>query len=120
MIWLLAVAGTSLIAGPIEQIASINKAIHAESAITLQCKSLVKDYVPQIVDMIQKLPIDQVCSKLGLCPKPSFAETVSSSKTAPAPALLCPAQNARRLTTHIVSIVVMLLLWWAAMDGAVR
>jgi len=40
-------------------VSAINAAIGAESAFTLQCKSLVKDYVPQIIDVINKMPFYQ-------------------------------------------------------------
>lgn len=40
--------------------ASINAAIGAESAFTLQCKSMVADYVPQIIEIINSMPLDQV------------------------------------------------------------
>lgn len=46
--------------GPSEEVSAINAAIGAESAFTLQCKSLVRDYVPQIIDVINKMPLDQV------------------------------------------------------------
>jgi hypothetical protein len=41
-------------------VATINKAIGAESAFTLQCKSLVADYVPAIIKALATLPLDQV------------------------------------------------------------
>jgi len=60
--------GTSLMAGPSIEVAGINHAIGAESAFTLQCKSMVHDYVPQIIAAIETLPLDAVCSSVGLCP----------------------------------------------------
>lgn len=47
-------------AGPSTEVLAINKAIGAESAFTLQCRSMVQQYVPQIIDIINKMPLDQV------------------------------------------------------------
>jgi hypothetical protein len=41
-------------------VALINEAIGAESAIALQCKAMVEEYLPQIVDLINSVPTDQV------------------------------------------------------------
>jgi len=62
--------GTSLLAGPTAAVAALNRQLGAESAFTLQCKSLVKDYLPGIIDAVQALPLDEVCSSVGLCASP--------------------------------------------------
>ena len=54
--------------GPTEEIAAINYAIGATSAIAAQCKDLVREYLPQIIAQIDSLPLDQVCAAIGLCP----------------------------------------------------
>ncbi|KAK9831258.1 hypothetical protein WJX74_009666 [Apatococcus lobatus] len=59
--------GTSLMVGPVEQVAAINRAIGAEGVIPAQCRLLVKQYVPQLIKIIQTLPADQACSTVGLC-----------------------------------------------------
>ncbi|PNH10574.1 Phytepsin [Tetrabaena socialis] len=60
--------GTSLIAGPTDEVAALNHAIGATSALSAQCRQLVKDYLPQIVAALHNLPLDQVCASIGLCP----------------------------------------------------
>lgn len=59
--------GTSLIAGPSAAVAALNRQLGAESAFTLQCKTLVRDYLPGIIDAVQALPLDEVCTSVGLC-----------------------------------------------------
>lgn len=60
--------GTSLIAGPSADIDDINKAIGAESAIAAQCRELIREYVPEIIKLIDSVPLDQICAQVGLCP----------------------------------------------------
>jgi Saposin-like type B, region 2 len=43
------------------------QAIGAEGVVVSQCKAFVKEYVPQILDVISKMPPDAVCSSIGLC-----------------------------------------------------
>ncbi|KAI8475426.1 MAG: aspartic peptidase domain-containing protein [Monoraphidium minutum] len=78
--------GTSLMAGPTSEVGAINDAIGAESAFSLQCKGFVRQYVPQIIKAMKDLPIDQVCSAVGLCP--------AAAAAAPAPR---PAASRRLL-----------------------
>lgn len=59
--------GTSLIAGPPEEIDRINAAIGAESVVVEECKAVVHDYLPQILKIIDTMPPQAVCTTLGLC-----------------------------------------------------
>ena len=59
--------GTSLIAGPPEEIDRINAAIGAESVVVEECKAVVHDYLPQIIKIIDTMPPQAICSTLGLC-----------------------------------------------------
>jgi len=61
--------GTSLIAGPSDVIAGLNKLINATGIIESQCDILVQEYAGQIIRFIlEGYPPDAVCSAVGLCP----------------------------------------------------
>jgi phytepsin len=62
-------SGTSLLAGPKDAIAAINKKIGAIGIIQAQCDAIVDQYVDQLIDSIisKKTPKD-VCTDLALCP----------------------------------------------------
>lgn len=60
-------SGTSLLVGPPGTIDEINKAIGAEPILVNQCKSLVHQYLPEVVSIIDKLPPHAVCAAIGLC-----------------------------------------------------
>lgn len=83
--------GTSLMAGPTEEVALINKAIGAESAFSLQCKEMVHDYLPQILKLITQIPIDQICTTVGLCP----AAAAAARQQLPARQLLAERSSGR-------------------------
>jgi len=59
--------GTSLLAGPTQDIAEINKAIGAEPVFQAQCQMIVRQYVPQIMKMIETMSDRAVCDALHLC-----------------------------------------------------
>lgn len=71
--------GTSLLAGPSSEVSAINSAIGAESAFSLQCKGFVRQYVPSIIKAVKDLPIDQVCTAVGLCPSAAPARRLLAS-----------------------------------------
>ena len=39
----------------------------------MQCKQLVKDYLPQLLQAVMDMPLDQICASIGLCPASSKA-----------------------------------------------
>ncbi|GBF97742.1 lysosomal aspartic protease [Raphidocelis subcapitata] len=72
--------GTSLLAGPSEEVAAINEAIGAESAFSLQCKGFVRGYVPAIIKAVKAMPLDQVCDYVGLCPLAATTKTTAARR----------------------------------------
>ena len=58
-------SGTSLLVGPVEEIAEINNAIGARGVLPAECRVLVKQYVPQLMKLIVTLPGDQARALLG-------------------------------------------------------
>jgi len=62
-------SGTSLLAGPSEIVAHINKLIGATGVITSQCDMLVDEYGHDIVKyIVEGLNPDQSCKAMNLCP----------------------------------------------------
>ncbi|KAK2080218.1 hypothetical protein QBZ16_000071 [Prototheca wickerhamii] len=59
--------GTSLMVGPSDAIAKINKAIGAEPVLVQQCQQIVHDYVPEMLKIINTMPPQAVCATVGLC-----------------------------------------------------
>ena len=59
--------GTSLLAGPSDEVARLNSAIGASSAMVMQCKKEVKEKVPEIIAEIESASPREVCIEAGLC-----------------------------------------------------
>jgi phytepsin len=74
-------SGTSLLVGPVDEIAEINKAIGAEGVIPAECKAVVKQYLPEIMKAIVTLPADEVCAAVGLCDQSAGSAEASVSKS---------------------------------------
>lgn len=60
MCWVNASLDKSSFAHPCRQVSGINRAIGASSAIAMQCKELVKEYLPMIMQAFRDMPLDQV------------------------------------------------------------
>lgn len=48
-------------------IAPASQLIGADSVLAAQCKELVSDYLPMIVDSLARMVPEQVCVSIGLC-----------------------------------------------------
>jgi len=61
--------GTSLLAGPSDIVATINKKIGAIGVLSDECDQIVNQYEDQIIQaIIADLPPNQACTNIGLCP----------------------------------------------------
>lgn len=59
--------GTSLLAGPPDEVARLNSAIGASSAVVMECKKQVKETVPEMIADIESVPARDVCVAAGFC-----------------------------------------------------
>jgi len=61
-------SGTSLLAGPKDAVKQINAAIGAVGVFDGECKQVIEQYGPQIIDKIlTKLTPAEICTDLGVC-----------------------------------------------------
>jgi len=61
-------SGTSLLAGPADVVAEINKKIGATGVISAQCQAIVDQYGDKIIDdLVAKMDPQQVCQDIKLC-----------------------------------------------------
>ena len=65
-------------AGPTAEVESINIAIGAQSAFSLQCKGFVRNYIPAIIKAVKAMPLDEV----GAGPAPTWLPPPACSRTA--------------------------------------
>jgi len=61
--------GTSLLAGPVDAVAAINKYIGAIGVLSEECDQIVAQYAPEIINgIINNYNASTICSNIGLCP----------------------------------------------------
>jgi len=62
-------SGTSLLVGPSEVVAQINRQIGAIGIFTGQCELIIEEYGMQIIDWMESgVTPEQICEVIGLCP----------------------------------------------------
>ena len=86
--------GTSLLAGPKDQVKTLNEFLGAESVTGATCKAMVHQYLPVIIDYIEKGGADAVCASVGLCAAPTYGSASASARKLLAPRLRTGAEGA--------------------------
>jgi len=61
--------GTSLLAGPSDQVAILNQKLGSTGVLSAECQTIVDQYEDQIIQgIISGLPPQTICADIGLCP----------------------------------------------------
>lgn len=62
-------SGTSLLAGPSDDVNQINKLLNATGVLAEECEQIVDQYLDQIIQsIVAGLNASQTCTQIGLCP----------------------------------------------------
>jgi len=62
-------SGTSLLAGPSDQVTQLNNALGAIGLLSEECQQIVNNYEDQIIqDLVNGLNATQICTNIGICP----------------------------------------------------
>ncbi|XP_078168677.1 phytepsin-like [Carex rostrata] len=73
-------SGTSLLTGPTAIVAEINAQIGAAGAASQECKMLVSQFGPQIIELlITETDPSQICSQVGVCTDTATQNTIIKS-----------------------------------------
>ena len=60
-------SGTSLLVGPTPEIGAINAALGARGLVPAECRALVDQYGPALVEALESESPEEACEQLGLC-----------------------------------------------------
>merc|ERR1712100_157644 len=61
--------GTSLIAGPTEEVTKLNKMLGATDAVAAECKQYLSSYLPELLQKVKNSTPLEVCQDIHLCDK---------------------------------------------------
>jgi len=72
--------GTSLLAGPTEVVAKINKKLGGQDAFSVQCHSYMDMFLPQLIENIKNGSPEEACEKLHFCSQIEKSYSVATAR----------------------------------------